>query len=62
MDFGPASPFPVWRRLYALTAMDNFDPQRAAASVVERLVVDRACGENEDRVSLGEEVDDVTRQ
>ena len=39
----------------------DFDPQRAAASVAERRVVDRACGEHEDQVPLGEEGDGVTR-
>src|SRR6266487_778685 len=37
----------------------DFDPQRAAASVAERRVVDRACGEHEDQVPLGEEGDGV---
>src|SRR6266568_4592338 len=39
----------------------DFDPQRAAASVAERRVVDRACGEHEDQVPLAEEGDGVTR-
>src|SRR6266496_1323635 len=39
----------------------DFDPQRAAASIAERRIVDRACGEHEDQVSLGEEGDGVTR-
>src|SRR5215468_1037616 len=39
----------------------DLDPQRAAAPVVERGVVDRAGGEDEDQVSLGPEGDRVAR-